>query len=567
MSTEKKSVISTLENVIEDFDNIKAGMEYVGLTVGTDSTNTYGDKIKTLKKELEKVESLETVNENLNTQISIDNADFNNIYNAIVKKGQMPLQEDRSTYAGAILAIESGSSSGGSGVELTNLAYFFYNNVRTPDDYWEFVTNKVTDMNNMLNNATLTAGNTYLIDLTSCVNEAAVTNLLYDLDLSTSGTVDLVFKVGVNNTSLKGLIFGSSTPSSTSKKINFSFDENSDVSNISSLRSTITYHCFNNINLSKLSNAPLISMYQTFIGSILLGTCDFNSINTALVSTFYRCFDSFNSSYGVKSIDISNWSFDSATTVESMFYKSGLNTIVFGSKALKDMKKTSMFSYSAITTLHLNIEDTLNKHVDNNNMFDNCTSLLSVTSDNPWVLVGNNCDKLFNNNNKLTQIPEIHLVLLNDNKSTDLYLGYYAFRGCYALEDINIYIELKKEDENNTFYPQNCSYMFYNCSSLKNIRGNLDLSLVNNVSNMFYNCSALETIETSGSICGSVAKSSLTLDLGASEVFDIVGFINQLASNNSGYTRTIKLNATVYSALSEETIALAATKNYTLASA
>lgn len=568
MSTEKKSVISTLENVIEDFDSIKTGMEYVGLTVGTEPTSNYGELIKGLKESLDKVAQVETLveeNESLNIQVTEDNGYFNDIYEAIVEQGQTPDIDDRSTYAAAILAIEGGGSSSGSDVEITNLAYFFYKNAREPDDYWELVTNKITNMNNMLNSAVLTAGNTYLIDLRGCVTEDAINNLIYDLDLNTSGTVNIILKVGANNNSLKGIIFGSSTPSSTSKNINVSFDESSDTSNITSLRSAISYNCFNNIDLNKLSNAPLTTMYQTFMGAILLGTCDFNNLNTELVNTFYRCFYSFNSSYGIKSIDISNWSFDSATTVEEMFKLSGITSVLFSNIALKDMKKSCMFYNSKIETLHLNIEDTLEKSVSNDEIFSGCSALTTITSDSPWVLVGNYTNYLFYNCNKLTQIPEIHLVVLNSTKFSYGNCGKYGFKNDTSLEEINIYIEYENDGQ-DTYYNQSCEQMFYNCSKLKSIKGNLDLSYIKTFTNMFYNCSALQTIETNGSIANTTT-SALTLDLSASAVFDIASYINSLAENNSGYTRTIKINATVYSALSEETIALAATKNYTLASA
>ena len=105
-------------------------------------------------------------------------------------------------------------------------------------------------------------------------------------------------------------------------------------------------------------------------------------------------------------------------------------------------------------------------------------------------------------------------------------------------------------------------------SKLKHIRGNLDLSIIGNTNNMFSSCTALETIETTGSFGGlNTGTASLTLDLSASAVFNASAYINSLASNGSGKTRIIKLNATVYNALTDDIKTLATTKNYTLASA
>jgi hypothetical protein len=105
--------------------------------------------------------------------------------------------------------------------------------------------------------------------------------------------------------------------------------------------------------------------------------------------------------------------------------------------------------------------------------------------------------------------------------------------------------------------------MFYRCGELENIKGNLDLSGAINT-NLFSNCTNLKTIETSGGLYTKITTSSVTLDLSASSVFDIEHFLNQLASNDTGLTRIIKLSATVYNGLTDEVKELATSKNYTL---
>jgi hypothetical protein len=83
---------------------------------------------------------------------------------------------------------------------------------------------------------------------------------------------------------------------------------------------------------------------------------------------------------------------------------------------------------------------------------------------------------------------------------------------------------------------------------------------------MFSKCTSLETIDTTGSFGGLNSTASMTLDISESPAFNASDFLTKLASNDSGYTRILKLNSTVYDNLDDETFELAAEKNYTLSS-
>lgn len=95
MAQSYNQTLTTLRNYLAQ---IQTALNNIDLD-GNQSMSTWASQITTLVNEL-------------NGQISADDSDFSNIYDAIVAKGQSPDEEDRDTYAPAILAI----SGGGSGV-------------------------------------------------------------------------------------------------------------------------------------------------------------------------------------------------------------------------------------------------------------------------------------------------------------------------------------------------------------------------------------------------------------------------------------------------------------------
>ena len=91
----------TLSNLRDAIADIQTALNDIGLE-GSQSMAGWAEQLETVS----------TTIQGLRDQISADDTDFSNIYDAIVQKGQSPDEEDRDTYAPAILAI----SGGGSGV-------------------------------------------------------------------------------------------------------------------------------------------------------------------------------------------------------------------------------------------------------------------------------------------------------------------------------------------------------------------------------------------------------------------------------------------------------------------
>lgn len=91
----------TLSNLRDAIADIQTALNDIGLD-GRQSMAGWAEQLETVSATIQ----------GLRDQISADDTDFSNIYDAIVQKGQSPDEDDRDTYAPAILAI----SGGGSGV-------------------------------------------------------------------------------------------------------------------------------------------------------------------------------------------------------------------------------------------------------------------------------------------------------------------------------------------------------------------------------------------------------------------------------------------------------------------
>lgn len=116
------NTLTTLRNYIAQIQNAMDNMDLDG----EQSMSTWATQLTNL------------VN-SLNGQISADDSDFSNIYDAIVAKGQSPDEEDRDTYAPAIMAISGG---GGSNLQTLNVTPSTTQQTLTPTspvDGWDEV--------------------------------------------------------------------------------------------------------------------------------------------------------------------------------------------------------------------------------------------------------------------------------------------------------------------------------------------------------------------------------------------------------------------------------------------
>lgn len=539
MALPKSSEI--ISRATTNFNNIKNALEFIGIDTSTITSDNYSDKIRALADEIDKVISLEN-------QVTEDNSNFSNIYDAIVEKGQTPTESDRSTYADAIKAIET--SGGTEDYEINNCYHLF--GVGTDAsakfrsdliDIWLPHCKNVTNWNNAFEGTKIPDGKTIEIDMTSITGQDYTYAFLECMPESNTAEITLKAKTNgffrylfnkCNNTNKYGLI-------------NAIIEDISDGTGITTLS-----YLFNSAKGIKSISINAV------LNNVIYLNNTFQDMNSSLRSGMLQV------------LDMSNWNID-WTKVEQ------LKSMCQGSKYLTEIKLaseapvlTDVNPYMAfngcsyLKKIGIGFKDTSSKsdYMIYSDLFNGCTSLQEVYSTEDWILRAP-IYRLFYKCSALKTLPAIHL----DNwslSSNSTYSYQQAFYGCSELEEITLYLD---QIPPSNGYLINMTGFFYNCSKLKAIKGAFDLNNIHyNSTNVFYGCTALETIETSSRICGNTSNNFI-LDLSASPVFKIADYITSLGENTSGKIRTIKLHADVYNALTDDTVALATTKNYTLASA
>lgn len=539
-------VIDTLKQTVSDFNSIKEAMGYIGFSVNNDPTSTYGNKIKSLKNELDSVDSLSaqvnslqgqvssltTQNTNLNSTITEDNNNFSNIYDAIVSKGQTPVENDRSTYAQAILDIEGGSGSGG---EITDAGYLFYEGARKE-----------------------------AIDtlLGMCANVTSWYRAFYYCPIPNGKRVvaDLTH-LSADNDNMR--VFNETYPENNNAEITLVVKSNkffrlafSDVDSGRKLGLV-------NIEVHDISNGGFTTLQGVFyqsnnVKSILMDADCSNVTN--MKEAFYQ-FNYDMITNAIHDLDLTSWGIDwtKINALSGAFRNSRfLTSIKLGNNAVIG-NVDAYYAFAnciSLKTLYMDIEDT--QAVSNEsyrNLFDNCNQLEEiVTTKEKWVIY--NCTmRMFINCKKLTNIPhiELHICSTNMHNTTE-----YMYENCVATE---IWISIIYEDTTQLW----CQCTFLNCKQLEYVRGNFDMSRIsNNSTGIFSGCTSLKCIETTGSFGGERSDTNLTLDLSASPVFEIENFLNNLDANESGKVHTIKLHSTVYGSLTDAVKELATSKGYTL---
>lgn len=587
----KGKIDTEIKQAVLDLGEIKTSLVEIGLDVDNKKSCEYAGLISGVKPSLDKLpileaevqdlraentilnndnEHLTTENEQLNIdneQLSEDNEQLTEQVNTLTEQGA----ENVLIIDDAILAVQEkggtvedknqlgNSIRALSGIVLNNLNYFFYKDCRNVDTLWaDLVTGNITSMSNMLNTATLTGGNTYLLDLSSCLTQETVTNI-FNNTVANGGIVNIPIKISANNSTLYAVMYNGKV---NTYGWNISFTDDTDCSGLNILLGAFRQNKIANIDLSNISTAPL-----TDVSYMLRDSTIENSnlcIDTSNVNTFAHCFYGVTANNG---LNLSSWRFKQGALLNNMFNASKFTdgkVINFGDTLFINVGMTAMFKDCPSITESpiLNIQDNTDQQVNYayQEMFYGCSKLVKINYTNPWILCSNTTD-MCRGCTKLTSLPPITFLCISGGNRNSISAICY---NCSSLTEVTINIIYV---DGEALYMTNA---FYGCSALSHIKGNLDLSNVANatyLTTIFAKCSSLVDFETTGSIAGLNTFTSATLDVSASPVFNIELMLNRFASNTSGKTRTIKLHSTVYSNLTDDIRALATSKNYTLASA
>lgn len=175
----------------------------------------------------------------------------------------------------------------------------------------------------------------------------------------------------------------------------------------------------------------------------------------------------------------------------------------------------------------------------------------------------------------LSRLSKLNLQQIDTGKVKDM---YQMFCGCTALIDLKLgnhdtgnvvsmgwmfsrctALSMLDLSSFNTGKVENMSFMFDRCTTLKylNLSG-FDLNKVTTINSMFDQCSALKTVI--GPISG--IKVALNLQYCPLTIDSVMVFINGLAEVAS--TETITFSMTTYKQLTEEQIAIATSKGWTV---
>ena len=274
-----------------------------------------------------------------------------------------------------------------------------------------------------------------------------------------------------------------------------------DTSQVTDMDQMFSYYRGASLDLSSLDTSNVTNMGSIFSGASTLKNINMKGIDTSKVTTFRY---SFSNCQRLSSIDLSDLNVSSVTELQGIFYGCGATSIILNNWDVRNV-------------------------TDFKDMFYNCYKLTSV--DLSGFITSS-----------ATTLEEM-------------------FRSCSAITSIDV----SNFDTSNV---TNMNYMFYGCKIIES----LDLSSFNLInlkytSGMFESCAALTNL-----LLPDLGhnKSSKELDLTSTSVLTkesvLYLFNNAFDRKAAEYTTafTIKLNATTKALLTDDEIAIATNKGFTV---
>lgn len=176
-------------------------------------------------------------------------------------------------------------------------------------------------------------------------------------------------------------------------------------------------------------------------------------------------------------------------------------------------------------------------------MFSNCSNLQEVPAFDTSAVT--NMSSMFQYCSKLLTVPAFDTSKVNTMNS--------MFSQCYKLKTIPAF---------DTSEVTNTGSMFYYCGSLTSIGGTLDMIKVTSdgsASYMFTTCKLLETVN--------ISNLGVSLDLSWCKVLSVDSVLFLFNNAQSGVSgKTIQLNSLVFDQLTEDQIAIATEKGFSVTS-
>ena len=311
------------------------------------------------------------------------------------------------------------------------------------------------------------------------------------------------------------------TQISFSDKSNLLTVEYLNVDNVTNMK-FMFQSCSNltSLDLSNFDTSNVTDMYGMFTDCnslTLLDVSNFDTKNvTSMESVFYGCTN-------LTSLDVSNFDTSKVTSMQNMFRDCNkLTSITFGSN-FNTSKVTNMnnafFNCANLTSLDLSHFDTQNVTLMGG-MFFGCNSLTLLDVSN-W---------------DTSEVINMESMFLNCRNLTSLDVSGFDTRNVTTMKN-----------------------MFLNCNNLTSLDlSNFDTSKVTDTKDMFFGCRSLTSLDSMQNI-----PISLSLDSTILDQTSLVDVINNLKTVIT--TQTLTLGTTLLAKLTEDQIAVAVNKGWTVA--
>ena len=324
------------------------------------------------------------------------------------------------------------------------------------------------------------------------------------------------------------------------------------------------------LDLSDLDTSQVTSMIEAFYQCSNLTSIDLTNVNTSNVTNMSSM---FSSCYGLTSLDVRNFDTSKVTDMNYMFYNcfylTSLDLSNFDTSNVTDM--SSMFSgcygLTSLDVRKFNTTNVTNMH----SMFFGCHNLTSLDLSNFDTSNVTDMSSMFYEGYHLTSLDLSNFDTSNVTSMEDMFNGCesltsldltnfdtskvtqmgHMFRGCESLTSLDL-------TNFDTSKVTRLQYMFYDDEKLTDLYINFDVRLNTYFETIFSLCFSLKNV------VGKFEGTKLDLYLSHSPLTpdSAMVFINGLATVIE--KRTLALSATTYDSLTNEQIAIATSKGWTV---
>ena len=341
------------------------------------------------------------------------------------------------------------------------------------------------------------------------------------------------------------------------------------------------------VNVESKVKRLKVSSLKVTNDCIVDGTWGAESIDTSNVEGMSRMF--FNCS-SLQSLDVLGWVTNNVTDMSYMFYNcqslQSLDVSNFDTSNVKNMGSMFYNCQSLQSLGDLSNFDT-SKVTNMGSMFSNCKSLQSLDVSNFVTNIVTDMSYMFYSCSSLQSLD-----VSNFDTSNVKNMGS-MFGFCSSLQtlDLSIFVTNNVTDMSSMFSRSslqsldlsnfdtskvtNMNWMFEYCSSLQSLdMSNFDTSKVTNMNNIFVGCRKLTTLIGGRTIDEVISnnistfnglKINISLDSTILDRASLRALINGLADLTGSTSQKLTLGSTLIAKLTEEDIAVATAKNWTIA--